>query len=385
MFNTLRTRLCSILCCLLSVSPCLSKAETRIWTDVNGRTLEALLLKQSSESVTLRRSQDQQVFEIPLSNLSAADRRFLELNQASRKQAAHSQSASSFPSEGLKWEAKIDAPNDIKIEVLSEDNRESHYQYQSKHFRFTSNTKLSRKVVREFAEIFEATYRLVQQSPLNWEVRIPKDRFEAAFYHDEASYLAAGGLPGSAGVYIPYKQTMLVRLDALSTKKTSSSLTLDDGPQGTLIHEITHQVQHHCLRYLPTWLAEGYAEYVEVIPFDRGKFRLDRIELRSGRSRPDYMDAPSQLLEQSRSDWNARFELDPMGVTRQYRSAHLLTYYFMHLDGDGDGRRLWTYLRALESGQSNPTAILLDGRTPEQLNEDLLDAFKREDLELEIY
>jgi hypothetical protein len=55
-----------------------------------------------------------------------------------------------------------------------------------------------------------------------------------------------------------------------------------------------------------------------------------------------------------------------------YGCSLLLTNYFLHMDGEGDGKRIKAFLQALRAGKKGEEAIavLLDGRTYEQLQKD---------------
>lgn len=72
-------------------------------------------------------------------------------------------------------------------------------------------------------------------------------------------------------------------------------------------------------------------------------------------------------------------------VSRNYSTALLLTYYFLHLDGNGDAERLNRYLQALRAGIPTEEAnrILRAGRTTEQLQKEMIAAFRRLRIRLE--
>lgn len=368
----------------------LQAAYGRTWTDTQGRTLEAKLIEQSVNSVTVRRAADQREFSIPIDQLSAADRAYLAEIQHPTPAVEMEETVSSFPEAGLDWDNKIDVPDDFELIIVLEDNESNTYHYRSNHFDFHSNVKLARKVVSNFAEIFEATFALLQASPLNWNVHAPEQRFQAKLYETTEQYIADGGMLGSAGVYRSRTKMIYVPLDGLGTKKTSTSLSLDGGDHSTLIHEITHQVLDQWIGRMPTWLSEGYAEYIESLEYDRGSFRLSRSELDRRGSDTAMIDSPLKLIGLSHREWNAKFGTDSLGLSRQYRSAYLLTYYFLHLDGDENGQRLWFYLRALEKAKSAQAVqaaqtILLDGRSKDELFEAIRRAYRGEGLDITLY
>jgi hypothetical protein len=62
-----------------------------------------------------------------------------------------------------------------------------------------------------------------------------------------------------------------------------------------------------------------------------------------------------------------------------YGSALLITYYFLQMDGEGDGKRIQEFLKALRNGKEGEEAlgVLLDGRTFEQLEAEITKAWSR--------
>ena len=62
-----------------------------------------------------------------------------------------------------------------------------------------------------------------------------------------------------------------------------------------------------------------------------------------------------------------------------YGCGLLLTTYFLHMDGNGDGKRIKAFLKALRDGKEGEGAlkVLLDGRTFEKLQEDITKAWSR--------
>ena len=51
----------------------------------------------------------------------------------------------------------------------------------------------------------------------------------------------------------------------------------------------------------------------------------------------------------------------------------LMAYYFYHMDGKGDARRIKNYMKAIQSGTSEKEAqkLLLDGRSYEELAKEI--------------
>jgi hypothetical protein len=101
-----------------------------------------------------------------------------------------------------------------------------------------------------------------------------------------------------------------------------------------LIHEVTHQVMHEWLPVMPLWLGEGLAEYLSAVPYQNGRFEfknsvaglkeslLEDYRISEGREVTIYR--PHELVDLSNAGWS--------GVSMDYLSAMMLTYYFVHLD-----------------------------------------------------
>ena len=200
----------------------------------------------------------------------------------------------------------------------------------------------------------------------------------------------------------------------------------------TIIHEITHQLMHDYLSLLPTWVIEGTAEYVEMLPYKAGRFQagahqrgikeyLDEAAAR-GRKPSDVGNIQAHITMKD-EEWSRRTASGGSGggssseMHRLYFASCLMVYYFCHLDGDGKGTRFLRYLDSMaevrgawntffasplvkhdkETGRYswNPSqiqppphkmddeyglsqlTILLDGRTPEQLETDVKEGFKK--------
>jgi len=64
------------LCCLLATSLLLA-AEKRVWTDSEGRTLEAEWVSTEEGGIKVRRISDRRLFTIPLERLSPVDQAYV--------------------------------------------------------------------------------------------------------------------------------------------------------------------------------------------------------------------------------------------------------------------------------------------------------------------
>lgn len=136
-------------------------------------------------------------------------------------------------------------------------------------------------------------------------------------YGSEEAYRAAGGVPGSAGLY--NQRELLV-------------LAQDMGPRmwHTVQHEGFHQFAHQVIRgELPMWLGEGLAEYFGEAVFTGDGFisgvipqwRLKRI--RETFTANKFRSLP-RIMAISRDDWNS--ELAIINYDQAWSMVHFLAH-----------------------------------------------------------
>lgn len=94
-----------------------------------------------------------------------------------------------------------------------------------------------------------------------------------------------------------------------------------------------------------------------------------------------------RLMTISHEDWAA--ELAGGNGERYYNSANLLAYYFLRLDGEGDGANLVEFLKEITKGTradgstEAQATFLLRNRDYEKLEADLAQAWRSEGLKVE--
>ncbi|MGB8169627.1 MAG: hypothetical protein WCF18_19155 [Chthoniobacteraceae bacterium] len=249
----------------------------------------------------------------------------------------------------------------VKAEVVSEDPAGEKFVYRTTHFEFESQGKFTQSLLREVARDFEATYELVKALPWNVEPRPASgELFRARLLKDKAAYFAAGGLIGSGGSYKSREELFLVPFESIGVKTVGKSYAKDDKFEShTMVHELTHQMMHFYLDFLPQWVIEGTAEYTGILPLKTGRFRVSAAK--SGLK--DYVDflkkrtvdgVPEpypldQLFTITNEQWNSVLGQDHQMSHRLYFTSYLLVYYFMHLDGKGDGQLFARYFREVSA------------------------------------
>lgn len=369
---------------ILVLLPRIDAAYT--FTSVDGRAVEAEIVEVSDSSITIQRSSDGRTFELEISRLIPDDAvyigKWIERNQPMEDMPVHRSK------EIGKWPRKL-KPDNYDIVIVKEDNDTCTYVYRTPHFEFQSNVKLARRVVREVSQIFESTLLVIADLPLGFNPKVSEDTFfSTQMFETEGQYLTAGGVPNSAGVYFRDSRKIMLPLRHLGVRKTSSSYTIDErGETKVLTHEITHQVMHDWLGKLPIWASEGIAEYVEHVPYERGTFRFDRFEINEVLSRGSSSLTDLEILmNMSLAEWNQALAENPRRAASNYLTVFILYYYFCHMELDeaDKPRLLYDYLRVIEAGNDKETAteILLNGRSYEELEAAVKEAYKREDINL---
>lgn len=358
-------------------------AETRSWTDAQGNQTQAVLRGFDGGDVLLQNAAGK-TLRVPVKNLSEDDQRYVVLNistliDASATPLSTAPVPASVPVMAkATWPATLTAPDGLTnadyVELQSKPGR---HLYRSRRFEYVLHAydKLTPTVMKDVARVFEGTYELLSQSPFGVQAQPVNGYFRADLYQTMEMYHDAGGPRGSGGVYVRDEKVFKVPLDSLGLKRGANGYTRDDNFElKTLVHEITHMMMHDILPFLPRWLIEGSAEYVECIPYKSGTFRHSDLLGSVQRYNKDRLSGKYRLagppLDFVRNiirppvvikEGGIRFdrgETSPVPQVGFYHTSMLLTYYFMHLDGDGKGTRLLKFLEAVRAEQPKHAAFM---------------------------
>lgn len=139
---------------------------TRTFHDADGRPLYGQLLKVKEDQVYLQRDLDGARFWVPRNTLSQDDQDWL------LTQFPEHSGQDAF--EKLEWPDRAEPSEPVKIEVVEETYKDNRFIYASEHFQYESPGRLTRSLVREFAEVFEATFAAVMAMPLPFK-ELPPD------------------------------------------------------------------------------------------------------------------------------------------------------------------------------------------------------------------
>jgi hypothetical protein len=261
----------------------------------------------------------------------------------------------------------------IEIAVTSENPEARKYIYQSEAFEFSSQAKLAGSVMKEVARTFESTKSLIEALPWGVLCKPPegRPRFIAALYETRADYVAAGGPEMSGGVYSSGDKIFKIPFQSLGMEKRGQTYFKDDNySNGTLVHEITHQLMDDYLGFLPKWVIEGTAEYTEMLPYKSGTFRadshksgikedVDQWQQQEGFSLD--LGKLESLMTMNRDQWDAECATATK-MRDMYHRSQLLVYYFCHLDGDKKGVRFIKFMDAIYAQVAELRAFFADPR-----------------------
>jgi len=396
----------------------LPEAGAETWTNSLGRSFEAEFIRLHGEEAIFKMTNGR-VFAKALKDLSPRSRARITVEATSGGTGAESASARSTPagsvlpprqpnagltitrttSTNLGWswprEVRVDAGSRSK--VISEDPKKGRYVYESPSYRFTADARITDDALRNFSMMFECTHKYARALPLGLNGgRSSGGKLDIQLFETVQAYQRAGGMPGSAGVYISRTGVVMVPMASLGLAKGSTGYSLDDRRMNiVLVHELAHQVTPRIYMRPGArgWFSEGVAEYVAVSPYTWGRFSPDPYgsvvksfvtaagpEGRGGRGLGTKLKAPKLrvffLMPYSNfSGRNANFN---------YGFALLLNHYFFHMEGGGKARRITAFLRGLHAGQSGEAALkpLLGGSTYEALEKDLAAQWGRRGVEI---
>ncbi len=346
-------------------------AEMRTWTILpSGKSIEAEYVDSEEDSVTLLIKGKEK--RIKLDRLSEEDQAYV---QSLAEKAEEYQENKNFSD---RWPTSTLMEDKLRARAVVEDEATGTYIYETAHFRFHSPARLNLATVSEMGRVFEGTYTACRALPLNFPCRRfdsagdadgddngYQEKLEARLFLTRADYAreVGAGFSRSAGVFrepeilVPFESLGIIKKGMSYAMESSGKLDTD-----TLIHELTHQMSLLGTTYdVPIWFAEGIAEYMRLATYKRGRFNFKGVHKNIGpyivggpgtesRQLGRHIIAPplESMLNVSVRDFQAA-----RGNETQfnYGFSALLVYYFIHLDGKGDGACLKRWMRHLQGTQ----------------------------------
>ncbi len=358
------------------------QAEPRTWTNDTGKRIQAEFGGVGDGQVKLILADGRQA-AVPFASLSAEDQAWVS------GQPVPVSLVSRIPAEKRRMPEQVKEPLlYTSLRVVREEPGDC--LYESGHFQFKTTAKLGVALMKDVCRAFESTYELVRQMP--WGIQ-PKPeagrtKFQAELYETRQQYLATGAPSWSAGVYSLRDKVFRIPFGELgiSDQPGAGGAYYRKGEinNDTITHEITHQMMHEYVPYMPAWLVEGLAEYTSNLPYRGGVYQVSEdgsvFETRSVKTsrrrglfamsqpKPDWVGVkkvwaltteitrPNPLTSFLMVDEPAfpspdsaprpPSELNLDAIASHYHSGHLLTYFFVR---DRDGLPLKKYFDALHA------------------------------------
>ncbi|WP_395738024.1 hypothetical protein [Prosthecobacter sp.] len=365
-----------------------AQGEPRPWTNAQGKQVQAEFGGLKDGSVTLIMAGGQTA-TVALASLSAEDQAWIRQNNTA-KPPPGTPSADPADAQRIPWD-KRRMPTDVKepmlymnIKVVKEEPGSCIYE--SGHFQFKTSAKLGVILMKDVCRAFESTYELVRLMP--WGI-IPRPeegrtKFQAELYASREQYLATGAPPWSGGVYVRPDKVFRMPFNELGISNTVGAngayYRKGEINNDTITHEITHQMMHEYLPYMPVWLIEGLAEYTSNLAYKGGVFSVsgdgvsflakqpgsrNRGLMNAMRYKPQWIGVKETWgyttdistrneikgFKMSDRDNGQRRNVRAAGpppsmedLGNRYHSSHILAYFFVHENG---GRHLMQYFDAL--------------------------------------
>ena len=244
--------------------------KTRDWTSVEGNRITADYLGIQDSNVVLKLPNGR-ISVVPLSKLSAPDNSFVEHNLVGYYPPWH----------GWTRDAGM-LPVGLTVDEVR--SASGSFIYTTQHFRFDSDVNLGTQLMKDLAKVFEQAYDLNSKSPFGILAKPRDQRFDARLFGTKNAYLKAGGREGTSGIYLLKDKVFLAPLELMGVRSGTAGWRKgsNDYDPSTIVHELTHMLTHDMLGNLPTWMNEGYAEYVSKIPIEGNEFKTGSDKIREG-------------------------------------------------------------------------------------------------------
>lgn len=364
----------------------------RTWKTSLGKTFDAELERIDGRAAIFILP-DGKRFSMPIADLCQEERDFLNLNGQSVMPELVS---ASF---GSPWPIQIRITGPGTCKVVKEDPKTGVYIYQSPSYRFICDARITEDALRNFSVMFETTRKYVRALPLSMggAAGPEEHRRDIVLFSTMQGYAAAGGVPGSAGLYVNHNGLVLVPMESLGLKLVGTGFSIDQGVRHkTLIHELTHQLTPH-VYFAPGargWFSEGIAEYVAITPYSWGYFQPDvhgnvvkaRVTGRGIDNEGGYALSSKITVPPLQSFFLMPYEVfTGKNAKLNYGFSLLLVNYFFHMDAGGKTKRISDFLLGLHAGKQGEESLkpLLAGGSYQKLEQEISTAWVKMGVEIQ--
>ncbi len=298
------------------------------------------------------------------------------------------------------WPDKIPVPEDTTLKQGEKQGQ--FFVYETNNYIFFTPVEIDENACETVGRLFECAYAANQAVgevlpvPRTEEEREGK-KFRVELWPTKQQYVAQGGSPTSAGVFMFSSRKMPgdngpITAQTLASDKVmvpfeSLGLSADghvaknDIDTHVLVHELTHQ--NFVYNGLPIWCNEGWAEYVGYVPYvgeDLDFSRCYSVILHKAKEQSSHgaLDFPFTLEEFLTMDQQQMYSYMGQGKDTYTLATMIITFY-VHLDGKKGVEALKKYMQALIDGESHEEAakhLIAPHKNAEKLQKDFIKAWK---------
>ncbi len=366
--------------------------QARVWTNDRGATVRGVLLSVRETEVDLRLP-DGRIVALPRSIFSGEDQTYIQNwvqsggtlvdedagSLTPEEQARVTKYMRSMPNWDATWPAKAGLKGLILIKTVQE--TAEWCVYETDHFVIESAKKLTDEEQQAIAGKFETVLEAMAALPLNLSVaRKPSRKYLVRVCFTEEEMAAVHGLRKGHLMFSPTSFTVLLTRDK---KGKAKELNLID-PRFAFGHWVMQSLD------MSHWVVDAFAAYLEFVPEKEFKLSFIQLPKRLSNLLPRDIRTGKTAIP-AFSDVLARKSLHTVeghgkedGIKNAAAWGDLLwIVYWLHMEGDGQGMRMRKFMRAwIEDGEQQALKILLDGKTPEQIQQEMAEAWKKHGVKL---
>lgn len=367
-------------------------ARARIWTNDRGATVVAVLVAVRDAEVDLK-LQDGRVVAVPKNIFSGADQEYIlewvksggtlpDTDVGAENPPVQGDSGRRYvplePNWDAPWPERVVVPGFLLVKTVQE--TEDLSVYETDYFIMESPGKLPEAERMILARRFETILSALAAVPLNLAVaRRPSRKYLVRVCFQEEDFNRAPGLRNGHLKFSPTSFTAL-----LLRNKKGKLLKPELDPRFAVTHWAAQSMDWE------HWLVDGFSAYMAFLPMEKEApvfrkipERLAAMVPRAVRTGRETLPALADMLSRDSAHSAAEHGVSSRGGTLQYWADLLWMVYWSHLEGNGKAERLRSYLRVRDAeGGGKARAVLLDGKTPEDVQGEMAAAWKKMGLRL---
>lgn len=368
--------------------------QARIWTNDRGVTLVGVLMSVRDTDVDLK-LQDGRIVAVPKKIFSGADQSYIQEwvksggtlpdtdvgAENSTVQSGSSGYIPLAPNWDAPWPSSVESDIFLLIQTVQETDELS--VYESDHFIIESPDKLSEKERQTLVLRFESILSALASVPLNLTVaRHPSRKYLVRVCFLEEEFEKMPGLRNGNMKFSPTSFTVLLQRDQKGRPQRLSAIN----PGFAVAHWVAQSMD------LDHWLVDGLAMYMSFLPREKETLILRKIPeklaaklpraIRFGKTELPALkdllarDSVHSLTEHNNSEFEDRSSAEWADL--------LWAVYWFHLEGEGKATRIRQYLKTREEVGSNSKSlsVLLDGKTVEEVQGEMAQAWLKQGVRL---